>query len=78
MVIQTLRLGGRGEGLKKIFFSALPASVWSKNKGEGGPMLPGPATAQYRIAFALTRNPYQIGILFTHKKGDFGVISVTE
>ena len=29
----------------------------------------------YRIAFALTRNPYQIELLFTHKNG---AISVTE
>ena len=32
----------------------------------------------YRIAFAPARRPYQIGLLFTHKSGDFGVISVTE
>ena len=45
-VIQTLRKGGGGGGLGAVsknlkkFFSALRASVWSKNKGEPGP--PGP------------------------------------
>ena len=32
----------------------------------------------YRIAFAPTRKPYRIGLVFTHKNGDFGAISVTE
>ena len=32
----------------------------------------------YRIAFAPKRKPFQIGLLFTHKNGDFGAISVTE
>lgn len=32
--------GGGGGGLQKIFYRALGASVWSKNKGELGP--PGP------------------------------------
>ena len=32
--------GGGGGGLKKIFFSALRASFWPKNKGEPGS--PGP------------------------------------
>ena len=32
----------------------------------------------YRIAFAPARKPYRIGILFTHKNGDFGAISVKE
>ena len=26
------------------------------------------------IAFAPAQNPYRIGLLFTHKNGDFGVI----
>ena len=30
------------------------------------------------IDLALARKPYQIALLFTHKKGDFGPISVTE
>ena len=31
----------------------------------------------YRVAFALAKNwPYRIGLLFTHKNGDFGAISV--
>ena len=30
------------------------------------------------VAFASARNPYLIGLLFTHKNGDFGAISVTE
>ena len=30
----------------------------------------------YRLAFAPARKPYQIGPLFTYKKGDFGAISV--
>ena len=33
--------------------------------------------AQYRTAFAQARKPYWIGLLFTHKKGDLGAISVT-
>ena len=34
---------------------------------------------RYRIAFAPARKSYRItGLLFTHKKGDFGAISVTE
>ena len=32
----------------------------------------------YRVAFAPARKPYRIGLLFTHKNGDFGAISVTE
>ena len=32
----------------------------------------------YRMAFAPNQKPYWIGILFTHKKRDFGSISVTE
>ena len=39
-VIQTLRKGGGGGGLQKVF-SALQASVWSNNKG-GQPPLPPP------------------------------------
>ena len=31
-----------------------------------------------RIVFAPARKPYQIGLLFTHKNGDRGAISVTE
>ena len=35
--------------------------------------------SQYRMAIALARKPYGIGLLFrTHKNGDFGEISVTE
>ena len=34
--------------------------------------------ALYQIAFAPIRKPYWIGLLFTHEKGDFGAISVTE
>ena len=31
----------------------------------------------YRVAFALAKNwPYRIGLVFTHKNGDFGAISV--
>ena len=30
-----------------------------------------------RIVFAPARKPYQIGLLFTHKNGDRGAISVT-
>ena len=33
---------------------------------------------QYRRAFEPARKPYRIEILFTHKNGDFGDISVTE
>ena len=32
----------------------------------------------YRVAFASALKSYQIGLLFTHKNGDFGWISVTE
>ena len=32
----------------------------------------------YWKAFASALNPYRIGLRFTHKKGDFGWISVTE
>ena len=32
----------------------------------------------YGIAFAPARIPYQTGLLFTYRDGDFGVISVTE
>ena len=32
----------------------------------------------YRVAFAPARKPYRLGLLFTHKNGDFGAISVTE
>ena len=31
-----------------------------------------------QIAFAPARKSYWIGLLFTHKKGDFGAISVTD
>ena len=31
----------------------------------------------YQIAFAPTQKSYRIGLLFTHKNGDFGAISVT-
>ena len=31
---------------------------------------------RYRIAFAQARKSYCIGLLFTHKNGDFGAISV--
>ena len=31
-----------------------------------------------RITFAPARKAYWIGLLFTHKSGDFGAISVTE
>ena len=34
--------------------------------------------ALHRIAFAPVRKPYRIGILFTHKNGDFDAISATE
>ena len=37
-----------------------------------------PMFTQYRIAYALARKPYRIELLFTHKNGDFGEISVTE
>ena len=30
---------------------------------------------RYRIAFAQARKSYRIGLLFTHKNGDFGAIS---
>ena len=33
---------------------------------------------QIRITFAPACKPYQIGLLFTNKSGDFGAISVTE
>ena len=33
---------------------------------------------KYRIVFAPARKPYRIGLLSTHKNGDFGAISVTE
>ena len=39
------------------------------------PHLPG--LTLYRIAFAPVRKPYRIGLLFTHKSGDFGAISET-
>ena len=32
----------------------------------------------YRIAFGPTRKSFRIGLLFTHKNGNFGAISVTE
>ena len=32
----------------------------------------------YRIAFAPARKPNQIGLLFTQKNGDLGVVSVME
>ena len=32
----------------------------------------------YRMALASARKPYLEGLLFTHKNGDFGAISVTE
>ena len=32
----------------------------------------------YRIAFPPARKPYRVGLLFAHKNGDFGEISVTE
>ena len=38
VVIQTLRKGGGA--ICKKFFSALLASLWSKNKGGGGPRAP--------------------------------------
>ena len=31
----------------------------------------------YQIPLAPVRKPYRIGLLLTHKKGDFGAISVT-
>ena len=36
-----------------------------------------PSVALYQVAFALAKNwPYRIGLMFTHKNGDFGAISV--
>ena len=32
----------------------------------------------HKIAFAQARKPYRLGLLFTHKNGDFGAISVTQ
>ena len=32
----------------------------------------------YQIAFAPAKKPYRIGLLFSHKNGDYGAISVTE
>ena len=32
----------------------------------------------WRMAFAPAKKQYRIGLLFSHKNGDFGVISVTE
>ena len=32
----------------------------------------------YRVAFTPAQKQYRIGLLFTHKKGDFGAISVME
>ena len=32
----------------------------------------------YPIAFAPSRKPYRIGLLFTHKNDDFSAISVTK
>ena len=32
----------------------------------------------YQIAFSPARKIYRIGLLFTHKNGDFGGISVTD
>ena len=32
----------------------------------------------YRTAFASVRTSYPMGLLFTHKNGEFGAISVTE
>ena len=32
----------------------------------------------YRIDLAQTQKSYRVGLLFTHKNGDFGAISVTE
>ena len=31
-----------------------------------------------QVGFGLARKPYWIGLLFTHRDGEFGVISVTE
>ena len=46
--------GGGGGGLPKIFFPALRASVWSKNKGGG--LSPGPATDDYALPWLFLRN----------------------
>ena len=49
-----IRGGGGGRGCLKHFFSALRASVWSKNKGGGGGS-PGSATEDDCRAFC---SPY--------------------
>ena len=35
-------------------------------------------TLSDRIAFLTAQKPYRMGLLLTHKNGDFGAISVTE
>ena len=46
----------KGGGLKKIFFSTLRASVWSKNKGGGLGPSPGSTTTKNRLFLSIPRN----------------------
>ena len=53
----------------EFFFAGLDAVSWSLLKA---------LFTLYQIAFAQARKPYRIVLLFIHKNGDFGAISVTE
>ena len=58
-VIQTLREGGGGS---KTLFSALRASVWSKNKG--GPGYPGPSHGSATATIVLNIRHYVVDLSF--------------
>ena len=58
--------------------SAKQGIVGSQNEKKTRIIAFEPMFTQYRIAFAPARKPYRIELLFTHKNGDFGEISVKE
>ena len=59
-VILTLRKGGRRGAVLKISFSALRASVWSKNKGGPGPPGPLPWIRRCLLLRLIITNKYLI------------------
>ena len=58
----------------RVLFLRLIFTIWSESLAQVN--LIKATFTLYRIAFAPARKPYQIGLLFTQKNGDLGVVSV--
>ena len=57
----------------RVHVRSMARSVSQKKK-----VLKAMFTLSDRIAFLTAQKPYRMGLLLTHKNGDFGAISVTE